>query len=251
MPNLREFVKKIRDQYPDDRVTYQKQIPTFHPQTIDEAASFMKLANDSSQPLFISGFCNNIDPVGEKFAEIVTVKTDRLNYLVEVNTRDLYVKAGAGYPLREINRNLAVENLMLPHSDLPYVGSVGGSVAVGLRAEIHDQDFPLSRYLLTAEIVTPTGEVITPGSVCFKSVSGYDIVKVFAGSWGLLGLLVTASFRVMPTTAADDYASARQQGIDRANFLGGLSESSNEADVVYSRKIKDKFDPNGILPIIA
>ncbi|HOP05819.1 MAG TPA: FAD-binding oxidoreductase [candidate division Zixibacteria bacterium] len=250
MSKLNEFVEMVRSVFPDDRITWQKSVPTFHPESADEAAALIKLAGQHSQPLFISGFCNNIEPSGESFREVMAIKTDRLNTVGEINENDLYITIGAGYPLREINRCLITKRLMLPHSNLPYVGSVGGAVAVGLKASLHEQPLPLSRYLLKAQIVTAAGEIIKPGSVCFKSVSGYDIVKIFAGSWGLLGLIVSATFRVMPTTAADDYAPARQLPVDRQNFLSGLSESSNEADVVYSRKIKAKFDPATILPIL-
>lgn len=250
MSNMKEFVKTIQSEFPDDRLTFQKGIPTFHPENAAEAASLMKLARKISQPLFISGFCNNIEPAGEKYTGSVVIKTDRLNFLAEISEKDLFVTVGAGYPLPEINRNLVSRKLMLPHSNLPYAGSVGGAVGVGLAAELHGQPLPISRYLLRAEIVTADGEIINPGSVCFKSVSGYDIVKLFAGSWGLLGLIVTATFRVMPTTANDDYAPACQKEIDRDNFLSGLSQSSNEADVIYSQKIKARFDPDNILPIV-
>jgi hypothetical protein len=123
-------------------------------------------------------------------------------------------------------------------------------VAVNLCADLNGHDLPIKKYLIQAEIVTPEGEIITPGSVCFKSVSGYDIVKIFAPSWGLLGLVVSVAFRVMPLTAADEFASMRMHEVSRKHFLDGLDESNEETDAVYSRKIKAKFDPRSILPIV-
>ena len=98
------------------------------------------------------------------------VKSDRLNSLIETVAGDYYVVVGAGYPLKELNSALEKDNFFLPHANLPYVGSVGGALAVGLSAEMHEHNVPLSRYFLKAEIVTPEGEIITPGSICFKSV---------------------------------------------------------------------------------
>ncbi len=247
---MNQFVSLLRDEFPGDRLTYQKLIPTFHPESAEEAARFVTLANQHKQGLFIAGFGNNVVPEGQPFEGLVAIKTDRLNRMIEINPKDLYVTTGSGYPLREINYHLKDQDLFVPHAELPYVGSVGGALAVGLSAEMHDHDVPLSRYFLKAEIVTPEGVIITPGSICFKSVSGYDVVKIYAGSWGLLGFVVSASFRVMPDTARDDYTTMRQKPIDRTGFLAALDNNSTDPDAVYSRKIKNKFDPNNILPIV-
>ncbi len=250
MVKVREFVGITGSEFPEDRLTYQKGLPTFHPQSAAEAARLFKLANKHNQRIYITGFGNNIDPQGEPFADLMVVRTDRLNQIIDVVPDDYYVITGAGYPLREIKHRLKRLDLYLPHAALPYVGSVGGAVAVGLSGELHGQPVPIKKHLIKAEIVTPEGDIISPGSICFKSVSGYDIVKLFAGSWGLLGLIVTATFRVMPLAGAEDFAAMTQKKVDRANFLAGLEKSSNAADVVYSRKIKNKFDPKQILPKI-
>jgi glycolate oxidase len=150
----------------------------------------------------------------------------------------------------ELNIHLRKQGLFCPHAGLPYVGSVGGAVAVNLTGHLGHHDLPLKRYLIKAEVVTPTGEIITPGSICFKSVSGYDIVKIFARSWGLLGLVITATFRVLPYTAVEEYAAMTMKATDRDGFLSALDSSNQSPDAVYSQKIKRKFDPKGVLPVV-
>jgi FAD/FMN-containing dehydrogenase len=245
------FTKRLIESFGEDRLTYQKGLPTFHPESTEEAAGAIKAANEAGQKLFITGFGNNIDPAGEKFDNLVIIKTDRLNRLMEIVPQDYYVVVGAGYPLREINVNLAEHNLFLPHSNLPYVGSVGGALAVGLSCEYQKHDLPLGRYFIKAEIATPEGEVILPGSACFKSVSGFDIVKIFSPSWGLLGLVTKAWFRVMPTSEAYMYDHIVQQPVDYDKFMRLYSEPGDGVSARYSLKIKQKFDPNGVLPLIS
>ncbi|MDF1544195.1 MAG: FAD-binding oxidoreductase [bacterium] len=250
MAQVERFVKIVKDQFPDDRLTYQKSVPTFHPESASEAAELFRLANQNRQPLFITGYGNNIDPVGDPFGELICVRTDRLNRLHEINLTDYYVEVGSGYPLRELNLAMQEQGLYLPHSSLPYVGSVGGALAVGLSSEYHQVDFPLKKYFIRTEIVTPTGEIITPGSVCFKSVSGYDVARLFAGSWGLLGLIVSATFRVMPNSAEAEYLPMKQKAVARTGLAEALSETNESTDAVYSRKIKAKLDPESVLPLV-
>lgn len=250
MSKIADFVENIRAEFPDDRLTFQKHLATFHPESADEAARLLKMAGSAGQRLYVTGYGNNIDPGGERFEDLLVVRSDRLNQIQEISDQDLYVKVGSGYPMREINTELESHQLYTPHAALPYVGSAGGAVAVNLAAELNGHDLPIKKFFLQAEIATPEGEVVTPGSICFKSVSGYDVVKIYAGSWGLLGMLVSVTLRVVPLTAAEEYASMKMKEVDRRHFLSGLDESSNEADAVYSRKIKAKFDPHGLLPVV-
>lgn len=250
MVTLDSFAGTIKASFPDDRLTWQKSVATFHPDSAEEAARLFELANQHRQALFITGFGNNIDPAGEPFEQMLSVRTDRLNDLIDVQAEDFYVTVGAGYPLKELNVDLEPNGLFCPLADLPYVGSVGGAVAINLSGQLAGHSLPMKRYLIKAEIVTPTGEIVKPGSVCFKSVSGYDVVKLFAPSWGLLGLVVSATLRVLPLSARAEYAELKMNGIDRRRFLSGLDENNADADAVYSRKIKEKLDPNTILRIV-
>jgi FAD/FMN-containing dehydrogenase len=250
VPKLIEFVKIIGSEFPEDRLTYQKGIATFHPEATDEASRFITLANKHRQKLFITGFGNNINPVGEKFENIIAVRTDRLNSIQKIVPEDFYIIVGAGYPLKELNLHLQEFGLFQPHSDLPYVGSIGGALAVGLAARWDKHPLPLGRYFIKAEIVTPTGEIITPGSICFKSVSGFDIVKVFSPSWGLLGLITFATLRVLPTTVRDEYKDIKLLPIEYGRFAGLYINPRDNVSAQYSIKIKNKFDPNHIFPLI-
>jgi len=250
MSGLVQFLKAIQREFPEDRLTWQKRLPTFHPESAQEAAILFKMAAREHRRLYITGFGNNIDPVGDAFADMVLVRTDRLNAVHEVSDTDLFARVGAGYPLRDLMVSLKPNRLFIPHATLPYVGSAGGAVAVNLTADLDGHDLPIKKYFIQAEVVTPEGEVARPGSVCFKSVSGYDVVKIFTPSWGLLGLLVSVTFRVMPETAAGEFAALRMKPVNRQRFLAGLDETSRDADVIYSRKIKSKFDPYGILPVV-
>ncbi len=250
MSSIEKTIQEIKSQFHDDRLTYQKGLPTFHPEHAEETASLFKIANKNNQQIFIAGFGNNVLPEGESFKNILVVKSDRLNQDVQTVADDYYIKIGAGFPLSEINTILKDKNLWLPHAHLPFAGSVGGAVAGGLNSMYETHELPLKKYLIKAEIVTPEGEIIEPGSVSFKSVSGYDIVKIYCGSWGLLGMVVSATFRIMPTEGSEEYQEITMQKWSREKLVDSLAESNTTNDAFYSKKIKLKFDPNNILPVL-
>jgi len=248
---LDAFIAEVKKRFPDDRLTYQKGVATFHPENGAEAAALFRMANQTGQQLFITGFGNQIDPVGEKFADLMTLRSDRLNTLLRVAADDFYIEVGAGYPLRELNQELSEYGLFLPHSDLPYVGSIAGAIAVGLSAQRGTQLLPLSRYLIMAEIATATGDLIKPGSACFKSVSGFDIVKIYFSSWGMLGMIMTVTLRVLPLSVKAEYSDLVQNAVDYRKFCQLYLNPGGHLSARFSLKIKSRFDPNNILPLIA
>jgi FAD/FMN-containing dehydrogenase len=243
------FLDIVKNEFPEDRLTWQKGIPTFHPETSAEAGQLFERANAEGQSLYINGFGNIIEPEGRDFGNILVVKSDRLNFVTRVVPGDYYVTVGSGYPLNELNSVLAKDNLFLPHSNLPYVGSVGGALATGLTADYSGVDLPISKYFIAAEIVDPQGKIIKPGSVCFKSVSGLDIVRIFSPSWGILGMIIAATFRVMPISELPEYENIRMRSIEHDKFVSTYRNPGDNDTAKYSIKIKEKFDPNGILPI--
>nr|MBN2278449.1 FAD-binding oxidoreductase [candidate division Zixibacteria bacterium] len=231
-------------------MTYQKGIPTFHPETAEEASRLFGLAGRHGQKLYITGFGNNITPVGRKFNNLLAVHSDRLNQLIRIVPQDYYAEVGSGYPLGELNHHLKSEGFFLPHAELPYVGSVGGALAAGLSADHGGQVLPIGRYFLMTQLAMPDGRVIRPGSPCFKSVSGLDIVKIFSPSWGLLGMIISAVFRIQPLTVYDDFREITMRPIEYKKFAGLYKKPGDNQSAIYSLKIKDKFDPNHIMPLI-
>lgn len=250
MPKDTKFLDKIVAELTEDRLTWQRGIPTLHPENLAEASTIFKFANEHKQRLFVTGFGNNIDPIGEKFAGFVAVKSDRLNSIVQIAPGDYFVTVGAGYPIRHLNRALAKYDLFFPMADLPYVGSIGGALAVGLSADYKGHHLPISRYFIMGEIADPRGEALKPGSRCFKSVAGFDIIKIFSPSWGQLGMIVTATLRVLPLTEHPEYEKIYQHSIDYDKFVKIYKDPGDNVSAQYSLKVKAKFDPNGVLPLV-
>lgn len=239
--------REIKKTYPDG-LTWQKTIPTFHPESVDQIVDSFRLARKYGQKLYISGFNNNIDPIGEKFADFLVLKSDRLNGVKNIAANDFYITVGAGYPLTEINRILTQYKLWFPFGQTDYSGSTGGALASGLAGHDGNHTVPLSRFLISLTAVLSDGSVVKPGAVTFKSVSGYDISRIFYNSWGMLGMIIEMTFRVLPLSKMADWPHLTLFPPDHTAFIDELNGISPSAELC--RKIKKEFDPTDLLPII-
>ncbi len=242
-----QLEKEIDSRFPD-RLTWQKTIPTFHPESTEEAAAVFALASKHKQQLFIAGFSNTIDPIGEPFKDLLVVKSDRLNDIHEINAADLYAVVGAGFPLKELNRHLVNKNLWFPFSDTHIPGSFGGAMASGVCAGDGAHEVPFSRYVIALTAVMPSGEIITPGAKTFKSVAGYDITRMFYNSWGLLGMIISLTVRILPLQQKDILPRLLLKSLDLEGFRSSLAENSPAGK--FYRDVRAAYDPDNLLTLV-
>jgi glycolate oxidase FAD binding subunit len=116
---------------------------------------------------------------------------------------DMTVTVQAGMSLSELQRVLAPSGQELP-LDGPYAArtTVGGLIASSLGGPRRFGRGAVRDALLGVTIVGRHGEVFRGGGRVVKNVAGYDLCKLYAGSWGWLGAIVEATFRIAPRPAA-------------------------------------------------
>ena len=120
-----------------------------------------------------------------------------LDRILEYAAGDLVVRAEAGVTLGQLAEVLAEKGQRLA-LDGPPGATVGGVVAANRAGPLRLR-YGLPRDLLIGiTIVRADGHVAKAGGKVVKNVAGYDLGKLFAGSFGTLGLITEVTFRLHP-----------------------------------------------------
>lgn len=111
--------------------------------------------------------------------------------------------ARAGTPLAEVEAALAAEGQMLAFEPAAHPGStIGGVIAANASGPRRVQVGAARDALIGVRFVDGTGEVIANGGRVMKNVTGYDLVKLIAGSRGTLGVLTEVALKTAPRPPA-------------------------------------------------
>jgi glycolate oxidase subunit GlcD len=115
---------------------------------------------------------------------------------------DLYITVGAGTPLVEIQSFLAPRRMQVPLASPWPKATIGGLVAGNVNAPLRIRYGSMRDLVICATVVLADGRRVRLGRPVIKNVAGYDLVKVFVGSHGTLGLITDVTLKLTPLPRA-------------------------------------------------
>lgn len=127
------------------------------------------------------------------------ISTDRLCAIQEHRASDLVITVEAGRKLRDLQGYLHPQGQFWPVD--PSYGdraTIGGIVATADAGSLRHRYGGIRDLILGLSWVNGEGEVAKAGGKVVKNVAGYDLMKLFTGSFGTLGLLHTVTLRLYP-----------------------------------------------------
>ena len=167
----------------------------------------------------------------------------RLSGVTLYEPEELVLSARAGTALAEIEPLLAKQNQRLAFEPMDYGallggepgrGTIGGVLAANLSGPRRLTAGAARDHILGIEAVSGRGEAFKSGGRVVKNVTGYDLSKGMAGSWGTLAVLTDVTFKVLP--AAETEATLAVLGLMEdeaaaamALALGSSAEVSSAA----------------------
>jgi glycolate oxidase FAD binding subunit len=163
-------------------------------------------ATATNTPLEITGGTSKRD-VGRPMNTAHTVSTKSLRGVTLYEPSEMVMSARAGTTLAQIEETLAARNQMLAFEPVELASVAGGEPGEATIAGVFATNFSGARriragaardHLLGLRGVNGRGEVFKSGGRVMKNVTGYDLCRGLAGSWGTLAVLSEVTFKVQP-----------------------------------------------------
>jgi glycolate oxidase FAD binding subunit len=167
--------------------------------------------------------------LGRPMQTAATVSTAALSGVTLYEPTELVISARAGTPLEVVEKLLAGHNQRLafePIDHRPLHGSadvptIGAVAAANLSGPRRIQAGAARDSLIGVRAVTGRGDIVKSGGRVMKNVTGYDLVKFLAGSYGTLGILSEVTFKVLPVPETE--ATIVIPGLDDGTAVRALS----------------------------
>ncbi|MHC2368259.1 FAD/FMN-containing dehydrogenase [Bradyrhizobium diazoefficiens] len=199
----------------------------------------VRAAIANEQPLEIIGHGSKRS-IGHAMATNAALDVSALNAVTSYEPNELIVTLEAGAPLADVlslidakNQQFAFEPMnTAPLLGTPVSGTIGGMIAAGLAGPRRIRAGGARDHLLGAHAVSGFGDSFKTGGKVVKNVTGYDLCKLLAGSWGTLSVMTEVTLKVMPKPEAE-----------RTLLLRGLDDAA--ANKAMTAALGSPFDVSG------
>src|SRR3989304_2860621 len=206
--------------------TKEKSIPdlVIRPHSTEQVSNVVSIANKHNIPVCPRGAGTGLSGGSVPIKGGIALDLKNMDRIVELNARDLTVTVEPGVVTKDLQDEAAKHRLFYP----PEPGSAGFSTIGGNVAEcaggITGLKYGVTRdYVLALEIVLPDGSVINTGRKTLRSVTGYDLTRLFIGSEGTLGVFTKITIKLIPKPEKIETLAAcfsdRDDAIDAADLI--------------------------------
>ncbi|MES2196110.1 MAG: FAD-binding protein [Pseudomonadota bacterium] len=165
----------------------------------------VRAAIAGEQPLEIIGHGSK-RLIGQPMATNALLDLSALNAVVAYEPNELIITVQAGAPLADALSLIDSKNQQFAFEPMntsallgtPDIGTIGGMIGAGLAGPRRIRAGGARDHLLGAHAVSGFGDSFKAGGKVVKNVTGYDLCKLLAGSWGTLAVMTEVTLKVMP-----------------------------------------------------
>ncbi len=201
-----------------------------YPASIEEVSLLLKEANGSGRAISPvgQGAFLHLGGVPKRYEQALC--TTGLSAAIDYQPADMTMTVGAGMSLAQLQAILGENGQWLPlDPPCPERATVGGVIATNLNGPARFSQGTVRDFLIGIKVVRADGTLIKGGGQVVKNVAGYDLPKLYCGSFGTLGVIVEATFMIRPrpearTTFAVPFSSAEKAGEAALKLTGSAMQ---------------------------
>src|SRR6478736_1240239 len=205
------------------------------PRDAQDVAAAIQWALGQSKTLEVVGAGSKRD-LGRPTQTDATLDLSGLTGVTLYEPEELVLSARAGTPLAEIEALLASRNQELAFEPMDYgpllgsppgQGTLGGTLAANLAGPRRFKAGAARDHFLGVAAISGRGEVFKSGGRVVKNVTGYDLCKLLAGSWGTLAAMTDITVKTLPR--AETEATLLVAGLDDARAIEAMATAFQSA----------------------
>jgi D-lactate dehydrogenase (cytochrome) len=185
------------------------------PEHAAEVAEILKYANDHLIPVTGWGAGSSLEGNPIPVQSGIVLDFTRMNRIVEIREEDFQADVEPGVVYQDLNDKLRHSGLFYP-PDPGARATLGGMIANNASGTRTIYYGSTKDYVLCLSVALANGEIIDLGTRASKTSSGYDLIRLFVGSEGTLGIVVGATVRLVGLPVEFSAAVATFPSIDAA-----------------------------------
>jgi glycolate oxidase len=187
------------------------------PGTAEQVSEILKLANREQIPVIPRGAGTGLSGMSVPAKGGIVLDLNRMNKILGISIEDRLAVVQPGVVYASLESALAPYGFFFPPDPASgKVSTLGGNVATNAGG-VKGAKYGTTRdYVLGLQVVLPDGRVMRTGSKAIKSVSGYDLTRLFVGSEGTLGVVTEIILKINPKPRATSTALATFDNLEDA-----------------------------------
>jgi glycolate oxidase FAD binding subunit len=202
-----KIIYRLREMFGEDRaelaagghfrVGDERERAVAFPRNMEELSEMMRLASGEGWRVIPAGAGTWLEMGARPTRFDVVVSTAKMNRVLEYEPADLTATVEAGAPLAAFNRKAAEDRQFIPLAPFGDERStVGGVIATASAGPLRCAYGTPRDWLIGVAVVHADGRMPRAGGKVVKNVAGYDLCKLYVGSFGTLAVIAEASFKL-------------------------------------------------------
>ncbi|MFC1859551.1 FAD-binding oxidoreductase [Thermodesulfobacteriota bacterium] len=183
----------------------------------EQISEIMQLATREKIPVIPRGAGTGLSGMAVPEQGGIVLDLNRMNEILKISIEDRLAVVQPGVVYADLDKALAPHGFCFPPDPASgKVSTLGGNVATNAGG-LKGAKYGTTRdYVLGLQVVLPDGRIMRTGSRAMKSVSGYDLTRLFVGSEGTLGIVTEITLKVNPKPTRTSTALATFDNLDDA-----------------------------------